>query len=120
MPRSNLFYCSNYDETYSVIYEIIQGKSLEALWAVKIARYIEILTHGSSEYIISHLLHCPIKQSCLTACGLLAYTMPYPHMTTYILATAVYSYGHIKWLHIACAYFCKRPFSNRSCLLLIL
>ena len=33
-----------YDETYGVIYEVIQGKfraSLEPLWAMEIARYVE-------------------------------------------------------------------------------
>ena len=51
MPSSSLLLCGNYEQTY----EVIQGKfraSLEPLWAVKIARYVEYLTHISGEYII--------------------------------------------------------------------
>ena len=41
MPSSNYLLLGNYDETYGVIYEVIQTKfraSLEPLWAVKVAR----------------------------------------------------------------------------------
>ena len=40
---------------YVVIYDVIWRKlraSLEPSWAMKIARYVEQLTHRSSEYII--------------------------------------------------------------------
>ena len=48
----------NYDETYAVIYEVIQAKfraSLELLWAVEIARYVEILPHRSGKAIFHAL-----------------------------------------------------------------
>ena len=44
MPRSNLWLLGNYDETYGVIYEVIQAKfraTLEPLWAMKLARNVE-------------------------------------------------------------------------------
>ena len=36
-----LWLLGNYDETYGVIYEVIQGKFRVPLWAMKIARYVE-------------------------------------------------------------------------------
>ena len=47
MPSSNLLFLwllGNGDETYAVIFEVIQdnsGASLEPLWVVKVARNIE-------------------------------------------------------------------------------
>ena len=35
--------------------------SLEHSWAMKIAGYVEQLTHRSSEYLISYLSRCPTK-----------------------------------------------------------
>ena len=52
------FHCSYgvmYDEIYGVIYEITMRASMEPFWGLKIGKYVDYLTHVSSEYMYMYI-----------------------------------------------------------------